>query len=765
MQQFIIISCISSLAYSKEIHMKKRINIKSLFVSILLTSQLFSGLPMVSGQEDNVEVNSAPVSSLVSPQLADAETTTAEVPTGHSSEVSQEDIADAQSDLEAVTDDFSTDVSSDDETASELATTSQTESTNSTTQVVHTTTEDADSTIGGQTTTDVESDDTEVDPDINLVTETAADDAEVAPITIEDYRVATASEMAAWIREGRVEPQTLFDFAYQIIDETNPKLNNVISTRRELALEEFNAMEYTGQPFYGVPILVKGLGHTVEGGYNSNGLEFMKDNISTRSGSFTRALQDLGFVVLGQTSYPQFGWINVTNSDLYGDTHNPWDLEHNPGGSSGGSSAAVSIGQVPIASASDAGGSTRIPASWSGLIGLHPTRGVLLRNSTSEKSQTSHFAMTKSMEDTRALFEGLLNPRQSDRLVEDTLSTDLPIAYSYKTPAGTPIDMEAILAVKNAVEFLNEQGYTTVEVDYPIDGRRLMLNYYTIAASGASSINFMANQKQNLGRDITADDVELLTWALYQMSQKLNSDDVNAAWEDIRLIENELSEFYKQYPILLTATTSTTAPSADYNHIPEELIPLLSDMSELTKEEGLNLIYDQWLPAWTKTPYTQLGNLTGTPSLSLPTHVSEDGLPLGILFGAEQGFDRLLLDLGDLFESQNELKMLHNYVKEPVDPTPPVTDNPNDDKGTPSTDSSNDGDSTNEESDSTDIPAKEEDNDTTEVLDTDPIPATSTLGSYSVLPATGEKQIPLLGIAIVMLATGFYFFDFKFERE
>lgn len=477
----------------------------------------------------------------------------------------------------------------------------------------------------------------------------------VAEFTLDDYKKASAVEMAQLIKEGVTTPEQLLEYAFEMIKITNPELNNIITIRPEMVLEELAAMKDTDLPFYGVPILVKGLGHTVEGGSNTNGVEYLKDQVSTRSSNFVRKLQEAGFVVIGQTSYPQMGWINVTNSDLYGNTHNPWDLNYNPGGSSGGSSAAVAIGQVPIATTSDAGGSTRIPASFSGLIGLHPSRGILEGNATSVNSQTSHFAIMHNMDDLNQLFDVLLKERfaedVNDPLIQ--LNKSQPIAYTYNTPAGTPIDMEAIQAVRKAVEFLESQGYTLVEVDYPVDGKAMMYDYYTIAASGATSLSLSA--ERILGRPMEKDDVELLTWALYQTGQDLDKEDTDMARENIARMTENLAAFYKQYPVLLTASTAYPAPAADYNHIPKELIPLMEDMSHLTKEEKMDLIYEQWLPAWIKTPYTQLANLTGTPSLSLPTHLTADGLPLGVMFNSGLYQDRLLLQIGELFNNHDLL--------------------------------------------------------------------------------------------------------------
>ena len=491
--------------------------------------------------------------------------------------------------------------------------------------------------------------------------ETVVDEniSETEAFTLEDYQKSSATELVAAIRSGKVTSEQLVEFALQMVDETNPDLNNVITLRTEKALEEARQLEDTGQPFFGVPLLVKGLGHSTEDGTNTLGIEFMEDGtLTSRDGTFIRKFKELGFVVIGQTSYPQMGWINVTNSDLYGDTHNPWDLAHNPGGSSGGSSAAVAIGQVPIATASDAGGSTRIPAAWTGLIGYQPSRGILVGNSASDRNQTGHFAITKTMDDTEALFEALLNKEINDTRLDQSQV----IAYSTQTPAGTPLDIEAVQAVKEAVALLEAQGFETVEVDYPVDGREMMMNYYTIAASNASIVNYQATRY--LGRPLEKDDVELLTWALYQTAQELDADDITAAWDNIETMNQKMTEFYQQYPIFLTPTTSYTAPSADYNHIPEELVPLMEDMSGLSKDERLELIYDQWLPAWTKTPFTQLGNLSGTPSISLPTYVASDGLPLGVLFSTDRNNDYLLMELGHLFESLGQFKLLQDRVAE-----------------------------------------------------------------------------------------------------
>ena len=502
-------------------------------------------------------------------------------------------------------------------------------------------------------------DEVEVEPETAIKAESGTNNEKPFQLTKEIYRQAGAREMSRWVREGKTTPEALVNMAYEIIAETDPQLNNIVALTKEEALKKARELKDTGQPFYGVPMLFKGLGHALEGTPNSNGLVSQKDNLAKRDARRARLMQEAGFIGIGTTTFPQFGWINVTNSDLYGDTHNPWNTAYNPGGSSGGSAAGVAAGQVPVASSSDAGGSTRIPASWSGLIGMHPSRNTLKWDGNSENNQTSHFALMKNMEDLVAFHEFAL--KNGVELEDVSLERDKPtIAYTTKTPAGTRISADAVKAVEDAVKFLEEQGYTTEEVDYPTDGKKLMEQYYTIASG--------------LSPSMPRNQVELLTWALNQAGQTLEKGDSKAAWEYAHQVASEISEFHKKYPLFLTPTNAWPAPSADFMHIIDKFKKQMEDMTGLSKEERLDLIYNQWLPAWEKTPYTQLSNLTGKPTISLPTYVTADKRPMGIMFQAEINHDKYLLEIGQLFEQHQKFMMNHDYstndyVLSDVDPT------------------------------------------------------------------------------------------------
>src|SRR5690606_11873490 len=128
-------------------------------------------------------------------------------------------------------------------------------------------------------------------------------------------------------------------------------------------------------PFYGVPMVLKDLSQNMEGEPSTSGSRLLKNNLARVDHHFVKILRDAGFSILGRTNSPEFGLKNITEPEIYGPTRTPWDIDHSPGGSSGGSAAAVASGIVPVAGASDGGGSIRIPASFTGLVGLKPTRG------------------------------------------------------------------------------------------------------------------------------------------------------------------------------------------------------------------------------------------------------------------------------------------------------------------------------------------------------------------------------------------------------
>ena len=496
------------------------------------------------------------------------------------------------------------------------------------------------------------------------------------PFTVAEYKQKSALELAQLIREKKVTSTELVDLAYKVISEENPKLNAVLTTENgkipNTIVEEAyrtakeidtrisagnlaaNPVNWEEQPFLGVPTLIKGL-DLLKDGDASNGIYFNKGKISKGSGAVAKEFEKLGFVILGQTNYPELGTRNITDSKLFGPAGNPWDPSRNTGGSSGGSAGAVASGMVSIASGSDAGGSIRIPASWTGLIGLKPTGHVV------------KFPLVKTIEDAKTYFDKtqIVKPKTPIE-VPANLKT-LKIAYTLKTPLkDVELSEDGKKAVLKAVEFLRSQGFTVEEVtEFPIDGYEGIRTYtmqsiglfsYTSAVKGITDGN-----KRNL---------DPATYALgTSIAKGKNANTDTSSARPASEYINKMNEFYKKYDLFLMATNAVTAPSNDKKvdpYVDPEVEEKLYNINEIKNpKERFDLLVKQWEPMMRRTPFTWLFNLTGNPAISLPVYKSESNLPLGVMLAAKNNSEKILLEMGQLFQDNNQF-ILHPNVRNTV---------------------------------------------------------------------------------------------------
>ena len=497
------------------------------------------------------------------------------------------------------------------------------------------------------------------------------------PFTVAEYKQKSALELAKLIREKKVTSTELVDLAYKVIAEENPKLNAVLTTENgkipnALVDEAYktakeiddrikagnlaaNPINWEEQPFLGVPTLIKGLDQ-VKDGDASNGVYFNKGKVSKFSGAVAKEFAKLGFVILGQTNYPELGTRNITDSKLFGPAGNPWDPSRNTGGSSGGSAGAVASGMVSIASGSDAGGSIRIPASWTGLIGLKPT-GHLVK-----------FPLVKTIEDAKTYFDKtqISKPKTLEEVPTDLKK--LKIAYSLKTPLkDVELSEDGKKAVLKAVDFLRKQGFTVEEVnEFPINGYEGIRTYTIGAIGGAYTVPAKTATEDNKR------DLDPATYALGTSSYrgKTANTDVTSAKPAAEYI-NQMNEFYKKYDLFLMATNAVTAPSNDKKTDPyvdptvEEKLYNINKIKD--PKERFNLLVKQWEPMMRRTPFTWLFNLTGNPSISLPVYKSENNLPLGVMFSGRNNSEKILLEMGQLFQNNNQF-ILHPNVRNTVTP-------------------------------------------------------------------------------------------------
>ncbi|WP_070021841.1 amidase family protein [Streptococcus agalactiae] len=499
-------------------------------------------------------------------------------------------------------------------------------------------------------------------------------------LTEETYKQKDGQDLANMVRSGQVTSEELVNMAYDIIAKENPSLNAVITTRRQEAIEEARKLKDTNQPFLGVPLLVKGLGHSIKGGETNNGLIYADGKISTFDSSYVKKYKDLGFIILGQTNFPEYGWRNITDSKLYGPTHNPWNLDHNAGGSSGGSAAAIASGMTPIASGSDAGGSIRIPSSWTGLVGLKPTRGLVSNEKPDSYSTAVHFPLTKSSRDAETLLTYLKKSDQTLVSVNDLKS--LPIAYTLKSPMGTEVSQDAKNAIMDNVTFLRKQGFKVTEIDLPIDGRALMRDYSTLAIGMGGAFSTIEKDLKKHG--FTKEDVDPITWAvhvIYQNSDKAElKKSIMEAQKHMDDYRKAMENLHKQFPIFLSPTTASLAPLNTDPYVTEEDKRAIYNMENLSQEERIALFNRQWEPMLRRTPFTQIANMTGLPAISIPTYLSESGLPIGTMLMAGANYDMVLIKFATFFEKYHGFnvkwqRIIDKEVKPStglIQPTPPL---------------------------------------------------------------------------------------------
>ena len=494
------------------------------------------------------------------------------------------------------------------------------------------------------------------------------------PMTVSEYKQKSALELAQLIREKKVTSEELVNLAYKTIDQENPKLNAVLTTEngkiptaiKEQAYSDAkeidsriksgtvssNPVNWDEQPFLGVPTLIKGLDQ-IKNGDASNGVYFNKGKVSKNDLMVAKEFRKLGFVILGQTNYPELGTRNITDSKLFGPAGNPADPSRNTGGSSGGSAGAVASGMVPIASASDAGGSIRIPASWTGLIGLKPTGHVV------------KFPLVKTIEDAKVYFDKtkISKPKTLEEVPSDLKK--LKVAYTLKTPLkGVELSEDGKKAVLKAVDFLKAQGFEVEEVnEFPVDGYEGIRTYTVGAIGGAYA------QAAKLANETTKYELDPATYALgtstITKGKVVGNTDISSAKPASTYIK-QMDDFYKKYDLFLMATNAVTAPSNDKSidpYVDPEVEKKLYNINSIKDpKERFDLLVKQWEPMMKRTPYTWLFNLTGNPSITLPVYKSANNLPLGVMFAAQDNSEKILLEMGKLFQDNNQFVM-HENIK------------------------------------------------------------------------------------------------------
>ena len=282
-------------------------------------------------------------------------------------------------------------------------------------------------------------------------------------MSVNEWSDATA--MAEAVRNKTVSPPELVKDTISEAESTNTKINAIVSQRYEKALEEAETRDFSDKPFAGVPIFLKDLGQEQAGEPSTAGSRLFTSYRAKETDNYVKKLEELGFIILGRSSTPEFGFKNISDAQIHGPVNLPDDVSRNAGGSSGGAAALVSSGISPLAPASDGGGSIRIPASFNGLIGLKPTRGRIPVGPGSFRGwqgASVQFALTKSVRDTKRLLYHMQTCQMESPFILPKLSKDslgqpvrpLKIAFSTVSPIGGKVSESAITATKKAARAL-----------------------------------------------------------------------------------------------------------------------------------------------------------------------------------------------------------------------------------------------------------------------------------------------------------------------
>jgi amidase/6-aminohexanoate-cyclic-dimer hydrolase len=453
--------------------------------------------------------------------------------------------------------------------------------------------------------------------------------------------------LAELVRKKQVSATELLDEAIARTAKIDPQINAVVVKHYDYAQRQIDNGLPDG-PFTGVPFLLKDL-DILEGTRTTSGASVYKDNVADHTATLAQRFLNAGMTIFGKSSSPEFGLMPTTESRLFGPTRNPWNLAHSSGGSSGGAGAAVAARILPLAHASDGGGSIRIPASASGVFGLKPTRA---RNPLGpDRGEgwagfSCGHVLSISVRDSAAMLDAICGPEPSspylapppERPFLDEVGRDpgkLRIAFTDKSPYGDAIDPEIAAAVREVASLLAGLGHHVEQraPDLAADPAAVM----TAIVSASMAFNVRVAE-QRFGRAMTERDFEILTLASAQNGNNTTATDYLAAQLAGFQISRGLATFFGSCDVFLCPTLC--APPLRIG----ELDTMSPDLSHIPP------ILRRYMPG------TSMFNMSGQPAMSVPLAWNSAGLPLGMMFAARFGDEATLLRLAAQLEQERPWK-------------------------------------------------------------------------------------------------------------
>jgi amidase len=464
------------------------------------------------------------------------------------------------------------------------------------------------------------------------------------PETVGDLLVRPALELAQLVRSGQVSARELVEAALCRLEEREPRINAFCFVDAERALAGAGEVSPGDErPFAGVPIAVKD-GTPQAGLPMRMGSALFEGYVPDHDAASVRRLEGAGFIPIGRTTMPEFGILPTTEPRLTGPTRNPWDPSRTPGGSSGGSAAAVAAGVVPLAHGSDGGGSLRIPAACCGLVGLKASRGrISFAPDRGDDPLVTEGVLTRTVADTAALLDVLSGyepgdatwappPSQPFREAARVPPGSLRVGLLLEPPVpGVGLDPACARAAEDAARLLENLGHHVGPsgLEPLTEGEWGAFDdvWAVLAAEGVAAGRGLP------GREPAPDDVEPLTRALYEKGRALDALSYRRSFAELQRVARRVVAATRPFDVLLT-------PALAERPVPIGTITGLTQPDPLQALSRSNCF----------TPYTALWNVTGQPAVSLPLFGGDDGLPLGVQLVGPPAGEPLLLALAAQLE-------------------------------------------------------------------------------------------------------------------
>jgi len=459
----------------------------------------------------------------------------------------------------------------------------------------------------------------------------------------QDLLFGPAGELATLVRMGQVSSTELVTAALERIEQLQPSLNAFVHIDADGALEAAAKIDRDDpRPFAGVPIAMKDT-TPVQGMPYTMGSDLFGDFVPAHDSYVTRRVRDAGFVIVGKTNMPEFGILPVSEPRRFGPARNPWDTDRTPGGSSGGAAAAVAGGMVPLAHGSDGGGSIRIPAACTGLVGLKPTRGRISRGpDLGDDFLVQDGTLTRTVAETAQMLDILSGYEIGDTTwapppsepFADAVKREpgrLKIGHTLTAAIDAPLDPECARGATEAAQVLSALGHDVEKIEAPWIGQDLLETFVLAFGTPISLGIFFGGMVT--GREPTEELVEPLSWTMYQGIRERSALDYLLARTQLGAVSRTIIALWETYDVVLT-------PALAQRPLPIGAIDACSDDP-----------WEDFRRSGEFTPYTAIFNVTGQPALSLPLFHGDDGLPTGVQLAGRPAGEATLLSLAAQLEA------------------------------------------------------------------------------------------------------------------